>query len=106
MPNSGKSTLFNAVSSTSIQTGELTGTDKAYGESIIQIGFDEASLIDLPSIHSLQHLQADDQVTLKYLLWGDERPAVSIHESSEPPAPFAQSLFRWLMPQLWSAIWN
>ncbi len=89
MPNSGKSTLFNAVSSTSIQTGELTGTNKAYGESIIQIGFDEASLIDLPSINSLQHLQADDQVTLKYLLWGDKRPPVSIHESTEPPAPFA-----------------
>jgi len=89
MPNSGKSTLFKAVSSTSIKTGELAGTDKAYGESIIQIGFDEASLIDLPSIHSLQHLQADDLVTLKYLLWGDERPPVSIHESSEPPAPFA-----------------
>lgn len=89
MPNSGKSTLFDAVSSTSIQTGELTGTDKAYGESIIQIGFDEASLIDLPSIRSLQHLQDDDLVALKYLLWGDKRPPVSIHESTEPPAPFA-----------------
>jgi len=89
MPNSGKSTLFNAVSSTSIKTGALTGTDKAYGESIIQIGFDEASLIDLPSILSLQHLQTDDLVTLKYLLWGDKRPAISAHESSKPPAPFA-----------------
>ncbi len=89
MPNSGKSTLFDAVSSTSIQTGELTGTGKAYGESIIQIGFDEASLIDLPSIPSLQHQRDDDLVTLKYLLWGDERPPVSVHESMEPPAPFA-----------------
>ena len=89
MPNSGKSTLFNAVSSTSIQTGELTGTDKAYGECTIQIGLDEASLVDLPSIRTLQHLESDDLVTLKYLLWGDQRPPVSVHEPTEPPAPFA-----------------
>jgi ferrous iron transport protein B len=89
MPNSGKSTLFNAVSSTSIHTGELTGTQRAYGECRVQIGFDEADLIDLPSIHSLQHLQPDDLVTLKYLLWGDERPPVSMHEEDAPPAPFA-----------------
>ena len=29
MPNSGKSTLFQAVSSTSIRTGELAGTHRA-----------------------------------------------------------------------------
>ena len=109
MPNSGKSTLFNAVSATSIQTGELAGTDKAYGESIIQIGLDEASLIDLPSIRSLQHLQGDDLVTLKYLLWGDQRPPVSAHESAEPPAPFFHhriSLFRSLMLPAWNVIWS
>ncbi|MDH5735091.1 MAG: GTPase domain-containing protein, partial [Gammaproteobacteria bacterium] len=32
MPNSGKSTLFKAVSATSIQTGELTGTRNTYAE--------------------------------------------------------------------------
>jgi len=89
MPNSGKSTLFNAVSSTSVQTGALAGTEKAYGECRVQVGFDEADLIDLPSIRSLQHLPQDDLVTLKYLLWGDERPPVSMHEPGEPPAPFS-----------------
>ena len=89
MPNSGKSTLFNAVSSTTVQKGKLTGTHRAYEECSVQIGFDEANLIDLPSIHSLHHQTPDDLVTLKYLLWGDDRPPVSIHETDEPPAPFS-----------------
>ncbi len=89
MPNSGKSTLFNAVSSTSPQTGELAGTHRAYGECAVQIGLDEARLIDLPSITSLHHLNAEDQVAMKYLLWGDERPPVSSHDPDGPPAPFA-----------------
>ncbi len=88
MPYSGKSTLFKAVASTAIQTGELAGTHLAYGECRVQIGADEADLIDLPSINTLHHLQHDDLTGLKYLLWGNQRPAVSAHESSDPPAPF------------------
>ena len=89
MPNAGKSTLFNAVSSTSPHTGELAGTHRVYEECIVQIGFDEASVIDLPSIESLHHPAQDDLAALKYLLWGDERPPVSVHEPNGAPAPFA-----------------
>jgi ferrous iron transport protein B len=89
LPNSGKSTLFTAVSSTSIRTGELAGTHRAYGECAVQIGMDEARVVDLPSIHSLRNLAHDDLVTLQYLLWGDELPPVSVHEPGGPPAPFA-----------------
>ncbi|OOZ39994.1 nucleoside recognition domain-containing protein [Solemya pervernicosa gill symbiont] len=88
-PNSGKSTLFKVVSSTEIYTGELAGTERSYRACSVQIGMDEAMLVDLPSIQSLHNLSDDDQVSLKYLLWGDERPAVSRHESDQPPAPFA-----------------
>ncbi|MDP1982079.1 MAG: ferrous iron transporter B [Sulfuritalea sp.] len=89
LPGGGKSTLFEAVSSTVPLRGELTGTHRVYRECTVQIGFDEASVIDLPSIHSLHHLRGDDLSALKYLLWGDERPPVSVHEQSAPPAPFA-----------------
>ena len=89
LPNSGKSTLFKTVSSTAIQTGELEGTHKSYGECRVQIGFDEADLIDLPSIHSLLHQDGDDRATLKYLLWGNEQPPISAHEVGGPPAPFS-----------------
>ncbi len=89
MPGSGRNTLFDTVSATSVQTGVLTGTDRAYRECPVQIGFDEARLVVLPSIQSLHNLPHDDLVALQYLLWGDQLPLVSEHEQSEPPAPFA-----------------
>ena len=89
LPNSGKSTLFQAVSSTSVQTGALAGTQRAYRECAVQISLDEARVIDLPSIRSLRHLESAEHVALKYLLWGDERPPISSHEADGPPAPFA-----------------
>ncbi|MCW8840034.1 MAG: ferrous iron transporter B [Gammaproteobacteria bacterium] len=89
MPNSGKSTLFQAVSSTSIHTGELAGTHQSYGECTVQIGLDEASLVTLPSMHSLHQMQRKDVGALKYLLWGDRLPPVSEHEPQGPAAPFS-----------------
>ncbi|QSA97309.1 ferrous iron transporter B [Methylococcus sp. EFPC2] len=89
LPNSGKSTLFRAVSSTSVQTGELAGTHRAYSECAVQIGLDEARLVLLPGVGMLSHASYDDRITLQYLLWGDERPPVSVHEPGGPPAPFA-----------------
>ncbi len=89
LPGGGKTTLFDAVSSTAPQRGELAGTHRVYRECSVQIGFDEASVVDLPSIHSLHHLAGDDLTALKYLLWGDQRPAVSAHEGAGPPAPLA-----------------
>ncbi|MDK9704264.1 MAG: ferrous iron transporter B [Sulfuritalea sp.] len=89
LPGGGKTTLFDAVSSTAPHRGELTGTHRVYRECTVQIGLDEASVVDLPSIHSLHHLEGDDLSALKYLLWGDDRPPVSVHEQSGPPAPLA-----------------
>lgn len=89
LPNGGKSTLFRAVSSTEVNSSELTGTQSAYGECTVQIGLNEVSVVDLPSIQSLTDSQSDDLVTLKYLLWGDELPPVSAHEPGGPPAPFS-----------------
>ena len=88
MPGSGKSTLFNAVSSTSITRGELAGSNRAYGESLVQIGLDEASVIDLPSLYALHHIKQPELATVKYLLWGDQPPPVSAHEVDAAPAPY------------------
>ena len=89
-PNSGKSTLFHAVASTSVDRGHLAGTDAAYQRCNVQIGLDEMELVDLPAFRSLQNLQGDDLEGLKYLLWGDSRPMISAHEGDEPPAPFSR----------------
>jgi len=88
LPGAGKTTLFKAVSSTAPQTGELANTHRIYRACTVQIGLDEASVVDLPSLRSLHHLQDEDLGTLKYLLWGNDRPPVTAHESGAPPAPF------------------
>jgi ferrous iron transport protein B len=89
LPGGGKTTLFDAVSSTAPAQGELRGSQRNWSECSVQIGLDEASVVDLPSIHSLRHLEGDDLSALKYLLWGDQRPAVSLHEKAGSPVPFA-----------------
>ena len=89
MPNSGKSTLFEAVSSTQPREALLSGSHQHYRQCMLEVGLDEACLIDLPSIHSLHHLKGDELVTLKYLLWGDQRPLITRHEDELPPAPFS-----------------
>ena len=88
LPGAGKTTLFEAVASTAPQTGQLTNTHRIYRTCTVQIGLDEASVVDLPSLTSLHPLQNDDLGTLKYLLWGNERPPVTAHESGAAPAPF------------------
>ncbi|ATX83060.1 ferrous iron transport protein B [Mariprofundus ferrinatatus] len=88
--NSGKSTIFHAVASTSYRTGKLAGTQKPYAECPVQIGVDEVHLVDLPDINSLRNLTGADLEALKYLLWGDARPLVSRHERDKPPAPFSR----------------
>ncbi len=89
LPGSGKSSLFQAVSSTAINTGKMAGSQRDYGESLVQIGLDEASVMDLPSLYSLHNIKQHEQTTLQYLLWGDQPPPVSAHEADTPPVPYA-----------------
>ena len=60
LPGAGKTTLFDAVSSTAPARGELIGTQRSWRECSVQIGLDEASVVDLQGIHSLHHLEGGD----------------------------------------------
>ena len=94
MPGSGKSTLFQAVSGTSITTGELAASHRVYGESLVQIGLDEASVIDLPSLYTLHHIKPPELATVQFLLWGDQPPPVSA-QSARQMMPAPGRLFEW-----------
>ncbi len=88
LPGAGKTTLFDAVSSTAPQVGQITDTQQVYRACTVQVGLDEASVVDLPSLSSVHHVQHEELGALKYLLWGNDRPPVTAHESDAPPAPF------------------
>lgn len=87
--HTGKSTIFAAASSPVAQHERLAGQGGAYQECVVDVGLDQISLVDLPSIRSLQHLSEQDQVVLKYLLWGDHWPLIAGHEGEQPGAFFA-----------------
>jgi len=49
LPGAGKRTLFDDVASAAPQQGEIPGTHCIYRECRVQVGLDEATLVDLPS---------------------------------------------------------
>ncbi len=85
----GKSTIFEAAASPAVQHERLAGVGDAYRECVVEIGLDQISLVDLPSIGSLHHLEEHDRIVLMYLLWGDHWPAIARHEGAQPVAAFA-----------------
>jgi ferrous iron transport protein B len=71
-PNSGKSSLFNALTGLNQKVGNFPGVtvDKKTGKSRIADGL-EANIIDLPGTYSLYPKSADEQVTYEVLLNSD-----------------------------------
>jgi ferrous iron transport protein B len=78
----GKSTLFDAAASPVVRHERLAGVGGAYQECVVDVGLDQITLCDLPSINSLHQLSEHDQVVLMYLLWGDRWPLATLHEAS------------------------
>lgn len=87
----GKSTIFADAASPVVSHERLAGIGGAYQECVVDVGLEQISLVDLPSIDSLHHLSEHDQVVLMYLLWGDRWPLASLplvaEEHPDFPAP-------------------
>lgn len=87
----GKSTIFADAASPVVSHERLAGIGGAYQECVVDVGLEQISLVDLPSIDSLHHLSEHDQVVLMYLLWGDRWPLASLPLVAEDhpdfPAP-------------------
>ena len=87
----GKSSIFEAAASPVVQHERLAGVGGAYRECVVDVGLDQISLVDLPSIDSLHQLNPRDQVVLMYLLWGDRWPP-SARPEHAAPLPEASAL--------------
>jgi ferrous iron transport protein B len=75
-PNTGKSTVFNALTGLRQHTGNWPGKTVARAEGSFQSHGARFNLVDLPGTYSLHAGSADEEVARDYLLSGE--PAVTV----------------------------
>ena len=76
-PNTGKTTLVNAIAGTSLKVGNWAGVTVEKKEAFFKYGNYDIHLIDLPGIYSLSNNSAEEKITIDYLL--NEKPDVVIN---------------------------
>ena len=69
-PNTGKSTVFNALTGLRQHTGNWPGKTVTRAEGRFTVGGDRFKLIDLPGTYSLQAASTDEEVARDFLLFG------------------------------------
>ncbi|MEZ4587649.1 MAG: FeoB small GTPase domain-containing protein [Gemmatimonadales bacterium] len=75
-PNTGKSTVFNALTGLRQHTGNWPGKTVARAEGSFAHQGKRARLVDLPGTYSLQAGSADEEVARDFILFG--RPDVTV----------------------------
>jgi len=66
-PNSGKTTLFNALTGLRAKTGNYPGVTVTRYEGIAHLGTDQVSIEDLPGTYSLAAISPDEQIVVDVL---------------------------------------
>ena len=82
-PNSGKSTLFNAVAGYRSLTSNFAGTTVEYTHGEARVGGEVLELIDLPGLYSLTPTSPVEEVSRDYLLGGDWDVIVNVLDASQ-----------------------
>jgi ferrous iron transport protein B len=75
-PNTGKSTVFNALTGLRQHTGNWPGKTVTRAEGVFQHAGKKLKVVDLPGTYSLQAGSTDEEVARDYLLFG--RPDVTV----------------------------
>lgn len=98
-PNTGKSTLFNALTGLKQHTGNWSGKTVGRAEGRFWLGEKEAVLVDLPGIYSLFSAGAEEACARDFLAFGDgDAVAVVVDASAlERHLPLALQVME-LMP--------
>ena len=99
LPRTGKSTIFQAASSTSVEAGALAGSALSFSTCQVNIGLEQAALVDLPPLKTFHDLEDADRLVLSALLDGAagfKAPDLLIQvvdaTALEPNLAFAQEL--------------
>ena len=69
-PNTGKSTVFNALTGLRQHTGNWPGKTVTRAEGRFTVGGDRCKVVDLPGTYSLQAASTDEEVARDFLLFG------------------------------------
>ena len=75
-PNTGKSTVFNALTGLRQHTGNWPGKTVSRAEGAFKYGEKHYKLVDLPGTYSLLSTSTDEQVARDFILFG--RPDVTV----------------------------
>lgn len=75
-PNTGKSTIFNALTGLHQHTGNWPGKTIARAEGAFSIGGKRYKIVDLPGTYSLLSATDDEEVARDFILFG--RPDVTV----------------------------
>ena len=66
-PNSGKTTLFNALTGSNQYVGNWAGVTVERKEAMFDIGEDHATLVDLPGVYSLSPYSIEENITRHFI---------------------------------------
>ena len=66
-PNSGKTTLFNALTGLRARVGNYPGVTVERREGRVSLGGREAVVVDLPGVYSLEPISPDEAVVVRVL---------------------------------------
>jgi ferrous iron transport protein B len=75
-PNTGKSTVFNALTGLRQHTGNWPGKTVARAEGGFSIGEERYKLVDLPGTYSLLSTSVDEEIARDFILFG--KPDVTV----------------------------
>ncbi len=81
-PNSGKTTLFNALTGSTQRVGNWPGVTVEKKEGHFKLGDTEVAVVDLPGIYSLAATSEDERVALDFVLHGKSDLIIDIVDAT------------------------